>query len=135
MGELVGLAIRQACECPMELNLEPASVAKARHLRRKQPFMILAGLCLLLCLAGLWLFYQRAAKVESQVLETLAPKVDALNALKARFDKTKAEIDDTQRTAAPSSPPCRSAITGPASWRISMRGSRRNSSGSRNSSR
>ena len=51
--------------------------------------MILAGLCLLLSLAGLWLSYQRSAKVERQVLEELTPKVAALQAMADRFDKTK----------------------------------------------
>jgi type IV pilus assembly protein PilM len=101
MGELVGLAIRSAAEAPMELNLEPASVSKAKLLARKQPFMILAGLCILLSLAGSWLYFLRATAVEQQVIEQLTPKVAALKTLSADFDKTRAEINNAQQTAAP----------------------------------
>ena len=76
--KLVGLAIRSASEAPMELNLEPASVTRAKLLARKQPFMILAGLCLLLTLLAGYLYFLRAASVEQQVVDNLNPKVAAL---------------------------------------------------------
>ena len=36
-GELVGLALRNATTCPMELNLRPASVVKRQELERRRP--------------------------------------------------------------------------------------------------
>lgn len=102
LGELVGLAIRSASEAPMELNLEPASVAKAKLLARKQPFMIMAGLCFLLSLAGCYLYFLRATSVKSQVIEqTLNPKVSALKALADQFDATARDVGAAQQTAAP----------------------------------
>ena len=101
LGELVGLAIRSASEAPMELNLEPASVTKAKLLARKQPFMILAGLCLLLSLAGCYLYFLRATSVEQQVIESLTPKVNALNTLANRFDSTTSDIAAARQTATP----------------------------------
>ncbi len=100
-GELVGLAIRSVSQAPMELNLEPASVTKAKLLARKQPFMILAGLCILLSLAGSYLYFLRATSVEKTVMETLAPKVAALQGLEKSFNATKAEVTAAQSTAAP----------------------------------
>jgi type IV pilus assembly protein PilM len=101
LGELVGLAIRSVSEAPMELNLEPASVTKAKLLARKQPFMILSGLCLLLSLAGCWLYFLRATQVETQVMGDLNPKVAALKTLAAAFDSTTQEISAAKATAAP----------------------------------
>jgi type IV pilus assembly protein PilM len=101
MGELVGLAIRSVAEAPMELNLEPASVTKAKLLARKQPFMILAGLCLLLSLAGSWLYFLRATQVQSQVIAALTPKVAALTALAAKFDTTTEQIGAARAAAQP----------------------------------
>jgi type IV pilus assembly protein PilM len=101
LGELVGLAIRSALEAPMELNLEPASVTKAKLLARKQPFMILAGLCLLLSLLGCWLYFLRATQVERQVIDTLTPQVTALKAMASSFDATTSEIEAEKATAAP----------------------------------
>jgi type IV pilus assembly protein PilM len=101
LGELVGLAIRSAAEAPMELNLEPASVTRAKTLARKQPFMILAGVCVALALLVSWLWFERAASVEQQVIATLTPKVDALKGMASRFDATTAEIESAKSTAAP----------------------------------
>jgi type IV pilus assembly protein PilM len=101
LGELVGLAIRSALEAPMELNLEPASVTKAKLLARKQPFMILAGLCIILSLAGGWLYFLRATQVERQVIDTLTPKVAALKNVADRIDSTTQEIESAKSTAAP----------------------------------
>jgi type IV pilus assembly protein PilM len=101
MGEVVGLAIRSVSEAPMELNLEPASVTKKKLLARKQPFMILAALCVLLSLAGCWLYFLRATAVEAQVIQTLTPKVNSLKAMANTFDNTKDQINSAQETAAP----------------------------------
>ena len=101
LGELVGLAIRSAAEAPMELNLEPASVTKAKLLARKQPFMILAGACVLLALLVSWLYFTRATSVQQQVIGTLTPKVDALKAMASRFDTTASDIESARSTAAP----------------------------------
>jgi type IV pilus assembly protein PilM len=101
LGELVGLAIRSASEAPMELNLEPASVTKAKNLARKQPFMILAGLCFLFSLLGGWLYLQRANSVEQQVIEDLKPKVQALKSVADPYDATTRDIDSARATAAP----------------------------------
>ncbi len=101
LGELVGLAIRSASEAPMELNLEPASVTRAKNLARKQPFMILAGLCFLLSLLGCWLYFMRATTVEQQVVDDLKPKVEALKGVADRFDATSRDIDAARATAAP----------------------------------
>ena len=101
MGELVGLGVRGAAEAPMELNLEPASVTRKKLLARKQPFMILAGLCLLLSLAGGWLYFYRATQIESQVTETLKHKADGLRPIANNFDKTKSEITSAIQTSQP----------------------------------
>ncbi len=101
LGELVGLALRSATEAPMELNLEPASVTKKKLLARKQPYMILAALCILLSLGAAWLYFMRAAQVEQQVIATLVPKVTVLKGFADSIDQTKSQIDSAQETAAP----------------------------------
>jgi len=101
LGELVGLAIRSASEAPMELNLEPASVTKAKLLARKQPFMIASGVCLLLALLACWLYFMRAANVEQQVIDAHKPDADALKAVADRFDSTTQAIASARGTAQP----------------------------------
>ncbi len=101
LGELVGLSLRSISECPMELNLQPASVVKAHKLAEKRPYVVLAGLCVLLSLAGWWLYFQRAAQVETIVDAQLAEKIAPLKQKETQFAALRKEIEAEQETAAP----------------------------------
>jgi type IV pilus assembly protein PilM len=101
LGELVGLALRAIGECPMELNLRPESVTKKRRAAARKPFVIAAGICLLLSLAGWALYFMRAASVEAAVLSQLEPKVKNLKAFEGKFDAVKKEIKTAEETAVP----------------------------------
>jgi len=102
MGELVGLSLRSICDCPMELNLLPASVIRRHQLAERRPFIVLAGVCALLCLVGGWLYFNRAADVERRVLENaLNPKVAVLKNFQARLDGVNKDIQALKQQAAP----------------------------------
>jgi Tfp pilus assembly protein PilN len=85
----------------MELNLRPATVVKRHRLAEQRPYLITAGLCLLLALAGGWLYFMRAAEVQAQVLETLTPKVNGLKSFENRMNAVKADIKKQEAVAAP----------------------------------
>lgn len=101
LGELVGLALRGISDCPMELNLRPASVVKRHRLAEQRPYFITAGICLLLALGGTWLYFQRAAEIKLQVVEALEPKVNSLRTVESRMNSVKAEIKKQEEVAAP----------------------------------
>jgi len=101
LGELVGLAIRSASTAPMELNLEPASVAKKKMIARKRPFLIFAGVCLILSLLAGWFFFYQAAQVKTAVMSQLKQKVDVLKPVADDIDATKADIDKARAAADP----------------------------------
>ncbi|MEA3188144.1 MAG: type pilus assembly protein PilM [Chthoniobacter sp.] len=101
LGELVGLSLRSITDCPMELNLQPASVVRAQSLSQKRPYIVLAGVCLLLSLAGWWIYYQRATQVESAVIGQLEQKIAPLKQKEAQFQAANREIQATKATAAP----------------------------------
>jgi type IV pilus assembly protein PilM len=101
LGELVGLALRSAGESPMELNLRPESVTKKRRAASRKPYVIAAGVCLMLSLAGWALYFFRAGSVEAAVLSQLEPKVANLKAFEGKFDAVKKEIKTAQDTAVP----------------------------------
>jgi type IV pilus assembly protein PilM len=101
MGELVGLALRGTSDCPMELNLRPASVVRRHQLTEKRPFLIVAGICLLLALVAWWQYFERAAAATDQATEKLEPKVAELERFDKQIGTVKADIKAQQETATP----------------------------------
>ncbi len=101
LGELVGLALRSTSACPMELNLRPPAVTQQQEMARRRPFLALAAVCLLLALAGWWLYFMQAGQVQAAVLEDLKPKVGQLQGFENRFKAIRKNILEEQATAAP----------------------------------
>jgi len=101
LGELVGLALRGAGSCPMELNLQPASVVRREELSRRRPYLVLAALGTLAIFAGLWLFTDRAARVTAEVAESLTPEVNALRDLEGRMKTARKDIDTLVENSKP----------------------------------
>jgi type IV pilus assembly protein PilM len=101
LGELVGLALRSACTCPMELNLRPASVVRRQELEKRRPFFIVAAACLLLALFGWSAYYARAAQMTGQSTEALQQKNDTMRVAEARLDKLKKQAASLDSVATP----------------------------------
>jgi type IV pilus assembly protein PilM len=101
LGELVGLSLRSISDCPMELNLQPASVARRESLAARRPYLLLAAICLLLSLAGWWLYFSRAATVKNAVLDRLTPQVAALKGVEGRMNALRQEMKTMQQAALP----------------------------------
>jgi Tfp pilus assembly protein PilN len=85
----------------MELNLRPASVVRQHQLAERRPFIITAGVCLLLMLAGWWLYYDHAAAATEVANETLTPEVNRLKDVENRMNAVRADIKAQQDAVAP----------------------------------
>ena len=101
LGELVGLALRSATTCPMELNLRPASVVRTHELTRRRPFVVLAAACFILGLLGWGVYYSRATAVERQAAERLAEKVDGMRRVAAQMDNVRKQTAALDSVAVP----------------------------------
>jgi type IV pilus assembly protein PilM len=101
VGELVGLALRSATTCPMELNLRPASVVRAHELTRRRPFLVLAAACFICGLLGWGFYYARAASVERQANERLSERVDAMRRVAAQMDEVRKQTASLDSIATP----------------------------------
>lgn len=101
LGELVGLALRGTTTCPMELNLAPASVVRAREMTKRRPFLYLAAACVVLGLLGWSAYYLHAASVERHATERLQEKVDAMRAVETQMSNLRREISALDSTATP----------------------------------
>ena len=101
LGELVGLSLRSVSNCPMELNLRPQTVVNAQKIAARRPYLVAAGACLLLALAGWWLYFQRAANIQENVLNGVNEKVATMQGFEHRFQGIAGDIKNTAATSAP----------------------------------
>ena len=101
LGELVGLSLRSVSNCPMELNLRPATVVNAQKIAARRPYLIAAGACLLLALAGWWLYFQRAANIQESVLNGVDEKVATMQGFEHSFQAVTKDIGGITATSAP----------------------------------
>src|SRR6266566_6824269 len=101
LGDLVGLALRSASVCPMELNLRSASVARRQELEKRLPFFIVAAACFLLALVGWSVYYTRAAQVTRQTTQLLQQKNDTMRVAETRLDKLKKQAASLDSVATP----------------------------------
>ena len=101
LGEAVGLALRSATTCPMELNLLPASAVRRQELEKRRPFIIVAAACFFLGLLGWSAYYARAAQVARQSIQTLQQKNDTMRVAETRLDTLKKQAGSLDSVAMP----------------------------------
>lgn len=100
-GEIVGLALRELGNCPIEINLRPPSVVKSQTLAKRKPFLIAATVCLFLALAQWWVYFSKAAAVQSEVLSGVETDIAALDGKAKEFDQLKKAQDQLEAVASP----------------------------------
>lgn len=94
MAPLVGLALRRALTCPIEINLLPEKIIREKTFRRKYPFFILSMLAALLVVVVWCVVFLRLAAIGSERLEKLRVRKGALEAVEARMRRHEAEISE-----------------------------------------
>jgi type IV pilus assembly protein PilM len=101
LGELVGLALRTATDCPMQLNLRPASVVRRHELEKRRPFFMLAAACVVLGLLAWSAFYMRAAQATRGVTQRTQQKIDTMRAAEVKTDNFRKQIAVHDNVATP----------------------------------
>lgn len=101
LGELVGLALRSATTCPMELNLRPATVVARQQLERRRPFFILAAACIVAALVGWGVYFMRAAQLQTRASERLEEKIDAMRRVDGQMAQVRKQTTSLDSLAAP----------------------------------
>jgi type IV pilus assembly protein PilM len=101
LAEPVGLALRVATECPIQLNLRPVSVIRRQELERRRPYFVLAAACLVLGLLAWAVYFWRAAQVEERASARLEEKVDAMRRLEMQMKQVRKETAALDNQSAP----------------------------------
>lgn len=94
LGEPVGLALRAVVDCPVTLNLRPASVARRDTMKKRQPFLIGAALCFLLSILS-WSAYYFFA-----VAHVLRQNTDSIQERIVRLRPIESQINELRRRTA-----------------------------------
>ena len=90
LGELVGVALRSAGKCPVEIDLIPESVQKQNELNAKKPFLFAAAACLFGALLAVMSFFVSG----KSKAETAAGKLSVEETELDRFSKDIATQND-----------------------------------------
>jgi type IV pilus assembly protein PilM len=101
LGELVGCALRNLENCPIEINLRPLTVVREHDLARRKPLLILAAACLLLAPAGWWFYFDRATSLTQEKLDGVSADVAKLEGVANQFTALEGESKKLQELAAP----------------------------------
>jgi type IV pilus assembly protein PilM len=101
LGEPVGLALRTARNCPMELNLRPAKVVRRQELEKRRPSFIVAAACCILALVGSGAYYLRAAHVIRRSMDQLQQKIDMMRPAEAQLDELRKQTNSLDGIATP----------------------------------
>jgi len=101
MGELVGLALRNLNDNPIEINLRPQSVIRSQDLAARKPFLIGAALCLILAISVWGVYFTHAAAVKETETANVTNKANALEAIVKRFEDASRAQSAREATAAP----------------------------------
>jgi type IV pilus assembly protein PilM len=101
LGEPVGLALRAATKCPMELNLCPASVVRRQALEKRRPFFVAAAACFILGLIGWGGYYARGAHVIRNRAAQTQEKVIALRQIESQANEVRRQTAALDRLATP----------------------------------
>lgn len=101
LGEVVGLALRNLNNTPVEINLRPPSVIRSQDLKSRKPFMVAAALCLVLA-ASVWgIYFRQAAAVKELETTEVTNRANALDALVKKFEAASRQQQEREATAAP----------------------------------
>ena len=101
LGELVGLALRSATTCPMELNLRPASVVRAHELEKRRPILIMAAACFVLGLIGWGIYFMCGARALHQAADKIDIKVSAMRAIESQMNNVRKQTSSLDSVSTP----------------------------------
>jgi type IV pilus assembly protein PilM len=90
MGEVVGVGLRYALPCPLEINLLPPNIMAEKIFRRKEPFLVAAGVSLVLIVLCWWFFFHTMTHRIALRQDVFSAQVSQLAAIEAQLQPIEA---------------------------------------------
>lgn len=92
LAELVGVALRKAMACPIEINLLPPKVAQEKAFRKKQPLLITAAFGIATAVILWALYFHRMENITRGQTRALHDRVAALEAVERPLSASLGQI-------------------------------------------
>jgi hypothetical protein len=96
LGEVVGLGLRNAATCPVELNLMPESTLRWQSFNQKKPYFIATLASLVAMAFAVGFLFERLTGVKEKSHEDLQPTLTRMQAAEQRFKKAYGDLKRTQ---------------------------------------
>ena len=90
-GEVVGVALRNLAECPVEMNLMPKSLLQRQQIGQKKPYLIAAVFSLVLVVLAFGFLYSSLAGVKTEAFAKLDQKAAPMKMKDGELTKLRAE--------------------------------------------
>jgi type IV pilus assembly protein PilM len=85
LGQVVGLALRRALKCPVEINLMPPDLVAAKAFRKRQPFFALSVVGLSLIMLCWWVYTKRMTDMFRTRMENVEARMLALSTVNGQM--------------------------------------------------
>ncbi len=92
-GELVGLALREVGECPVEIDLLPPRITSRKEMLRKVPYLVSAAFAMLLTVVCWFAYCTQGAKVYDDTYKEVDSRVRVLQRFDREISAQQGEID------------------------------------------
>ena len=97
MGELVGLALRNLAECPVELNLVPLRVRESQKLEQKKPFFIATVAAVVIGFLALgWFYTNKVVTPKQRQLAEIQNKIAELEGPASELSSAQSQVSTIQ---------------------------------------
>jgi len=87
LGEVVGLALRRALTCPVEINLMPPDLVARKAFRRRQPFFAMSAAGFVLAMLCWWVYFHRMGTMFADRISAVSREVATFQSLAADLDR------------------------------------------------
>lgn len=92
-SEVIGLGLRKATVCPIEISLVPQKIKKIHEIKQKAPYFYMSAASLLLCLTLIFLAFNKTEQIDRKKAEISTQEVAKVEKLSSEVKTEKAKFD------------------------------------------
>lgn len=96
-SEVIGLALRHAATCPIEISLLPDSIRKQNAIKQKTPYFYASAVSLIFCLAVIYLGFSKQLMFDNARYGNTEKLVGKTEQMRKNVDAAKRELDSLKK--------------------------------------